>query len=229
MISPSPTQLPPIQIPEPIAEYQLPPQAERKPVRATPTKRRMGETRTARIIKAILRPLLKIFYYLTSWIQKHRISSLGILLLLVMSISATTYYLTGELPFGIQHDPFNFDYKGGKGEGILVQNWLYALRDGDMTHLQLLEKDMSQPPDPTQLITQFSQTKTHLTWGEADVIAVHQERDMTVDSFVEVPLTAKGPGNTAKGMALFHFVTASVNGQNVLLGADVVSLRALQS
>jgi hypothetical protein len=229
MISPSPTQLPPTQIPTPISEYQSPLIAEHKPVRATPVKRRIGETRTARILKAILRPPLKILYYLSSWTQRHRVSSLGIILLLLLSIGATTYYLTGELPFGIQHDPFNFAYDGGKGEGTLVQSWLYALRDGDTTHLQLLDKDMSQPPDPSQLVAQFSQTKTHLTWGEANVIAVHQEQDMTVDSFVQIPLTAKGPGSTAKGMALLHFVTASANGQNVLLGADVISLRALQS
>ena len=196
MISPSPTQLPPTQTPAPISEYKPPLIAERKPVRATPLKRRIGETRTARIIKAILRPPLKMLYYLSSWTRRHRVSSLGIILLLLISIGATTYCLTDELPFVIPHDPFNFAYNGGKGEGILVQSWLYALRDGDVTHLQLLEKDMSQPPDPSQLVMELSQAKTHFTWGEADVIAVHQARDMTVDSFVQIPITGKAPGST---------------------------------
>jgi len=212
----------------PSPEYKLPLIAERKPVRATPLKRRIGETRTARIIKAILRPPLKILYYLSSWTQRHRVSSLGIVLLLLISIGATTYSLTNKLPF-IQDDPFEFAYNGGKGEGTLVQSWLYALRDGDVTHLQLLEKDMSRPPDPSGLVAELSQTKTHFMWGEANVIAVHQEQDMTVDSFVQIPMAAKAPGSTAKLMALFHFVTASGNGQNVLLAADVISLRPLQS
>jgi hypothetical protein len=238
MSSPSPTQSPPTQTPALLPEQTPLPKldekqaltAERKPLRATPVKRRVGETRTARIIKGILRPPLKALYYLSNWTKKYRLASLGFLLLLVASIGATTYYTTGELPFGINHDPFQFNYDGGKGEGNLVKSWLYALRDGEVTHLLLLDQNIAagQAPDPTQLVNQFSQTKAHLTWGETDVIAVQQQPDSTVDSFVQVPILAKGPGSSVKAMMLFHFVTASANGQNALLGIDLISVRSVQ-
>ncbi len=238
MSSSSPTQSPPTQIPAlppekkplPKLEEKQALTMERKPLRATPLKRRVGETRVARIIKAILRPLLKALYYLSNWIKKHKLAGLSIIALLIVSISATTYYVTGQLPFGINHDPFNFNYDGGKGEGTLVKSWLYALRDGDTTHLLLLDQNIAagQAPDPTQLVTQFSETKAHLTWGEANVIAVKQQPDSLVDSFVEVPILAKGPGSTLKAIILWHFVTASANGQNVLLGADLISVRPVQ-
>jgi len=241
MSSPSSTQSPPTQTPPPIPEYKpvLPEPKpaltpERKPARATPLKRRLGETLTARIIKGILRPPIKVLYYLSTWIKKHKLSSLAIIVLLIASIGVTNYSLTGQSPVEIgnqQHDPFNFPYNGGKGEGNLVKSWLYALRDGDVIHLQLLDQTISQgqAPDPTQLVSQFSQTKTHLKWGETTVIAVHQQADTTIVSFVQVPVSANGPGTTLKGIILWHFVTASINGQDVLLGVDMVSLRGLQS
>ncbi len=236
MTSPSPTQAPPTQTPPPIPEYKpalpaerKPDKPERKPVRATPVRRRLGDALPARIIKGILRPPIKVLYYLSTWTRKHKLSTLAIILLLLVSTSATTYYLTGDLPFGIQHDPFNFAYNGGKGEGQLVQGWLYALRDGDVTHLQLLDKDMATPPDPSQLVGQFSQTKAHITWGAATVVGTQKQPDTTVDSFVQIPISATGPGNVAKGVILFHFLTASVNGQDVLLAVDPISIRALQS
>jgi hypothetical protein len=239
MTSPSPTQAPPTQTPPPTVDYKpvlrsedkpaLP--EEPKPVRTTPLKRRPGATRTARIIKGILRPPIKVLYYLSSWIKKHKLSSLAIILLLVASTSATAYYLTGESPVSgsQQQDPFHFPFKGGKGEGDLVKSWLYALRDGDVVHLQLLDKDMPQPPDPMQLVTQFSQTKTHLIWGEGKVTGVDQQPDTTIDSFVQIPVSANGPGTTLKGLMLWHFVTASLNGRDVLLSVDMVSLRALEA
>jgi len=239
MTSPSPTQAPPTQTPPAIPDYKptLPTEnkpelpAERKPARTTPSRRRIGATRTARIIKGVLRPPLKILYYLSTWIKKHKLSALAIIVLLIASITATSSYLTGTSPLATQQDPFNFPYNGGKGEGNLVKTWLYALRDGDTTHLQLLDQNISQgqAPDPTMLVSQYSQAKTHLTWGETTVIAVTQQSDTTIDSFVQVPVSASGPGTVVKGIMLWHFVTASVNGQDVLLGVDMISLRGLQS
>lgn len=239
MSSPSPTQLPSTQLSALLPEKKLLPTPEErqaltmehKPLKATPLKRRVGETRTARIIKGALRPPLKALYYLSNWTQKHKLASLGILLLLVASIGATTFYVTGELPFGINHDPYQFNYDGGKGEGNLVKSWLYSLQKGETTHLLLLDQNIGsgQAPDPTQLVTQFSETKAHLTWGETSVIAVQQQPDSTVDSFVQVPILAKGPGSSLKALMLWHFVTVSANGQSALLGVDLVSVRSAQS
>lgn len=242
MSSPSPTQPPPTQTPALIPEKKpipIPEQkekqaltVERQASKATPLKRRIGETRTALIVKGILRPFIKALYYLSNWTKKHKLASLSIILLLVASIGATTYYVTGQLPLGINHDPYNFNYDGGKGEGNLVKSWLYALRDGETTHLILLDQNISagQAPDPTQLVAQFSQTKAHLTWGETSVIAVQQQPDSTVDSIVQVPILANGPGSSVKAMILWHFVTASANGQSpLLLGVDLISMRPIQS
>jgi len=243
MSSPSPTQPPPTQTPEnkpaiiPENKPTIIPKdkpaltAERKPPRTTPVKRRIGETPTARIIKSILRPPIKALYYLSTWTKKHKLSSIAIILLLVASITATTYAVTDQLPFGLNHDPFVFPYNGGKGEGNLVKSWLYALRDGDSTHLILLDQNIpsGQAPDPAQLIAQFSQTKAHLDWGDVNVIGVQQQPDSTVDSFVEVPITASGPGSAVKAVILWHFVTVSANGQSALLGVDLISMRPSQS
>ena len=206
--------------------------APNKPARATPAKRRIGETQGALAIKAISRPFFKFLYYLSGWIKNHKLASLGILLLLAISISTTNYHITGELPFGINHDPFNFPYDGGKGEGGLVKSWVYALQKGDISHLALLEQNIpqGQTTDPAQLVSQYSETKANLTWGTPDVIAVHQQPDSTIDSFVQVILSTKTPGTTVKAILLFHFVTAPVNGSNAaILGVDIMPLRPLQS
>jgi len=124
-----------------------------------------------------------------------------------------------------------FPYNGGKGEGNLVKSWLYALQDGDTTHLILLDQNIpsGQAPDPAQLVAQFSHTKAHLDWGDVDVIGVRQQPDSTTDSFVEVPITASGPGSAVKAMILWHFTTVSANGQSALLGVDLISMRPAQS
>ena len=239
MSSPSPTQAPPTQnpvfIPEhkrvPIPEEKQALTVEQKSLRSTPVKRRIGDTKGARIIKGILRPPIKALYYLSNWIKKHKLPSLGILLLLLASIGATTYYATGQLPFGINHDQFQFNYNGGKGEGNLVKSWLYDLRDGATTKLMLLDQNIpgGQAPDPNQLVNQFSEPKAHLTWGETTVIAVQQQPDSTVDSYIQVPILAKGPGSAIKALMLWHFVTITANGQSALLGIDLVSMRPIQS
>jgi hypothetical protein len=239
MTSPAPTQPLPTQTPvltpenkvTTMTEYES---AQKKPVRATPVRRRIGETRSAHIIKAILRPPFKFLYYLSSWTKTHKLASLGILLLLGISIGTTYYYATPthELPFGINHDPFDFPYDGGKGEGVIVKDWLYALKNGDTTHLALLEQNLpqGQTTDPAQLVSQYSEAKAHLTWGDVDVISVHQQPDSTIDSFVQIPLSTKGPGTSVKAILLIHFVTASVNGQGpALLGVDPMPLRPLAS
>jgi hypothetical protein len=236
MTSPVPTQpqltQTPVLTPEnkvtTMTEHEV---APNKPVLATPAKRRIGETQGALVTKAILRPFFKFLYYLSSWIRTYKLASLGILLLLAISISATNYCITGELPFGVNHDPFDFPYDGGKGEGGLVKSWVYALQKGDITHLALLDQNIpqSQTTDPAQLASQYSETKAHLTWGTPDVIAVYQQPDSTIDSLVQIPLSTKTPGTPVKAILLIHFVTASVNGQNALLGVDVMPLRPLQS
>lgn len=147
------------------------------------------------------------------------------ILLILGSAIAANYALTSELPFGIGNDPFNFHVKGGNGGGEQVQNWLYAMRDGNVAALQLLDKNMSQPPNVQQLVDQFSQSKGHLTWKTINVLSVFQESDTTIDSFVEVDLSATGPAGNTSGYVIWHFETVSQNG-GVLINAALVDFRA---
>ncbi len=213
--SPSPTQQPPDPDVKP---------AERQ-VKSASTKQRPGQTPTAKFFKTILRPIFKGIYYLLRGIRTHKIVTLGIVVLLLISVFATSYFSTGLLPFGIGNDQFNFHVNGKNGGGDLVKNWLYALRDGNVTQLSLLQKDISQPQDPTQLVSQFSQAKAHLTWKTINVISAFSESDTTVDSFVEVDLSATGPGGNTSGIVIFHFVTLSSQG-TFLLRADPIAFRA---
>ena len=213
MISPSPTQQPP---------EQTSPES-RKVEYAS--RQRAGQTPTARFFKAIFRPIFRGIYYLLRAMRNHKLVTFIMILLILGSAIAANYTLTNELPFGIGNDPFNFHVKGGNGGGEKVQNWLYAMRDGNIAALELLDKDMSQPPNVQQLVSQFSQPKGHLTWKTINVLSVFQESDTTIDSFVEVDLSATGPGGNTTGYLIWHFVTASQNG-GVLINAAVVDYRA---
>ena len=213
MISPSPTQQPP---------EQTSPES-RKVEYAS--RQRAGQTPTARFFKAIFRPIFRGIYYLLRAMRNHKLVTFIMILLILGSAIAANYTLTNELPFGIGNDPFNFHVKGGNGGGVQVQNWLYAMRDGNVATLQLLDKDMSQPPNVQQLVSQFSQPKGHLTWKTISVLSVFQESDTTIDSFVEVDLSATGPAGNTSGYLIWHFETVSQNG-GILINVTLVDFRA---
>ena len=213
MLSPSsPTQQPPEQTtPEPKkVEYA--------------SRQRAGQSPTARFFKAIFRPIFRGIYYLFRGIRNHKLVTLIMILLILGSAVAANYAITREGPFGIGNDPFKFHVKGGNGGGEQVQNWLYALRDGNVVALSLLDKNMSQPPDPQQLVSQFSQPKGHLTWKTINVISAFQESDSTIDSFVEVDLSATGPAGNTSGYMVWHFLTVSQSG-GILINATLVDFR----
>ena len=213
MISPSPTQQPP--------EQTTP---ESKKVEYT-SRQRAGQTPTARFFKAIFRPIFRGIYYLLRGMRNHKLVTFIMILLILGSAVAANYALTREGPFGIGNDPFNFHVKGGNGGGEQVQNWLYAMRDGNVVALNLLDKNISSLPNVQQLVDQFSQPKGHLTWKTINVISAFQESDSTIDSFVEVDLSATGPGGNTSGYVIWHFLTVSQNG-GILINATLVDFRA---
>jgi hypothetical protein len=213
MISPSPTQQPPEQT-----------SSESRKVEYA-SRQRAGQTPTARFFKAIFRPIFRGIYYLLRGMRNHKLITFIMVLLILGSAIGANYAFTSEWPFGIGNDPFNFHIKGGNGGGEQVQNWLYAMRDGNITALNLLDKDMSQPPNVQQLVSQFSQPNGHLTWKTINVISVFQESDTTIDSLVHVDLSATGPGGNTSGYLIWHFVTVSQNG-GVLINATLVDFRA---
>src|SRR5579885_1942422 len=172
MLTPTPTQHRPDQPAEP-----------KKTVKMTPSRRRAGQTPLALFVKGLFRPVFKGLYYLLTGMRTHKLLTLIVVLLLLASVFVTNYLAVGTLPFGIASDPFNFHVHGTNGGGDQVKNWLYALRDGNATEISLLDKDISQPPDPSQLISSYSQTQAHLSWRAINVIGVYSESDSSVDSF----------------------------------------------
>lgn len=213
MLSPSPTQQPPEQT-----------QPEKKKGVSTPVRQRAGQTPAALFFKAIFRPIFKGLYHLFRGMRNHKLVTLIVILLILVSATAANYAATKEWPLGIGNDPFNFHVHGSNGGGDQVKNWLYALRDGNVVALALLDKDMSQPPNPQQLVDQFSQPKGHLSWKAINVMNVIQESDTTIDSFVEVDLSATGPGGNVSGYMIWHFLTVAQQG-GVLLNATLVDFR----
>jgi len=154
--------------------------------------------------------------------------TLGLIVLLLTSSSLATYFATGVWPFGVGHDQFNFHVNGKGFSGEHVKNWLYALRDGDGSTLTLIGQEMAQgvelsasvvdptsdaptvinPSRPQPLIDRFSQAKAHLNWKNITVLEVSQAPDTTLDSFIEVDLSASGPGGNVSGIMIWHFITA---------------------
>jgi hypothetical protein len=215
--SPSPTQQPP----------QQSEQEKKKVVRNTLAKRRPGQAPFALFVKAIFRPIFKGLYYLLTAMRKHKLITLLVILLLFASSSVVNYFETGQAPFGIGYDQFNFQIHGGDGGGEKVKNWLYAVRDDDVTTITFLDSFMSTPPDAQTLVATFSQKLSHLSWKAINVVGRIQESDTTVDSLVEVDLSSFGPGGAVTGYALFHFVTVAQQG-GVIISIDVIPTRASQ-
>jgi hypothetical protein len=209
MLSPSPTQQPPAS------------EGDKKKLALTPTRRPVGQTPTALFVKAIFRPIFKGLYYTISAMRSHKLVTLIVLVLLLASITLTNYLTTGLWPFGIANDPFNFHIHGTNGGGDKVKSWLFHLREGNVTGLQLDEKDMSQPPAPDQIIAQYSEAKNNLSWKAINVLSVSTEEDTTIDSFVEIDVVTHGPGGDSKGFLIWHFVTIAQNG-GALLSVDLV-------
>ena len=81
MLSPSPTQPPPV---PPVLE----PKPEEKKVVYT-KKRRAGETPAALTIKAVLRPIIKVFYYVLRFAGSHKLISLAMVILFIAGIFGT--------------------------------------------------------------------------------------------------------------------------------------------
>lgn len=213
MLSPTPTQ-----------PQQSPPSAPEP--KLTPIRRRTGDAPIARAAKALFRPLFKGIYYLIQGMRNHKILALIVILLLLASVSLTNYLTTGAWPLGIGNDQFNFHIRGGDGGGDQVKNWLFALRDGNVTSMALLQAGliMSQPPDPNQLVAQYSQTKANVQWKDINVMGVYSQGDTTVDSFVSVDIVGQGPGGPVKGVLVWHFTTLPQSGGR-LLYIDLVSFR----
>jgi len=216
----------------PTQQPQPPEQKAPEQKKVTYTRPRVGQSPTALFVKKILRPIFKGLYHVFRFVGGHKLVTLVMLLLLIGSAIAANFAVTKEWPFGIGNDPFNFHIHGGNGGGEQVKNWMYALRDGNIAALAILDKNMPSPPTSQELqqyIGQFSQAQGHLSWKAINVAGVSQESDTSVDSFVQVDLSANGPGGAVGGYMIWHFVTVAGQGGEILFSVTLVDFRpALQ-
>jgi hypothetical protein len=214
--------------PSPAPQPQPPEQKAPEPKKETYTRPRVGQSPSALFVKSILRPIFKVLYYVFRFVGGHKLITLIMVLLIIGSAITANFAVTGQWPFGIGNDPFNFHIKGGNGGGDQVKNWMYDLRDGNISALEILDKNMPSPPSAQtlqQYISQFSQTQGHLSWKAINVVGVSQQSDTSVDSFVEVDLSANGPGGPVGGYMLWHFVTVAGQTGEILFSVSLVDFR----
>jgi hypothetical protein len=91
--------------------------------------------------------------------------------------------------------------------------------------LKLLDTNIQQPPDPNQIVANYSERIGHVDWKDITVIGVYSETDTTVDSFVEVDIVTNGPGGPTNGIMIWHFTTVATSHGEVLFNANLVDLR----
>jgi hypothetical protein len=173
----------------------------------------MGEAPAAIAVKAILRPIIKAIYYLITWIRTHKLVSLITLVLLALSISLTTRYITGYWPFSAPNsDTLQQSIKNNSQLSPDVQNWLVALRNGDIDAMLNIQKTIPSTvvhPDAGVFISEFSEKYAGVTWKSVKVISISTAPDGTVDTFVEIDMTQPAPqGQTPTNIiVLWHFTT----------------------
>ena len=214
--------------PSPAQQPQPPEQKVPEPKKETFTRPRVGRSPGALFVKSILRPIFKVLYYVFRFVGGHKLITLIMLLLIIGSAITANFAVTGGWPFGIGNDPFNFHIHGGNGGGDQVKNWMYDLRGGNISALEILDKNMPSPPTAQtlqQYISQFSQTQGHLSWKAINVVGVSQQSDTSVDSFVEVDLSANGPGGPVGGYMIWHFVTVAGQTGEILFSVSLVDFR----
>jgi hypothetical protein len=214
--------------PSPAQQPQPPEQKVPEPKKETYTRPRVGQSPGALFVKRILRPIFKFLYYVFRFVGGHKLITLIMVLLIIGSAITANFAVTGGWPFGIGNDPFNFHIHGGNGGGDQVKNWMYDLRGGNISALEILDKSMPSPPSAQQLqqyISQFSQTQGHLSWKAINVVGVSQQSDTSVDSFVEVDLSANGPGGPVGGYMIWHFVTVAGQTGEILFSVSLVDFR----
>ncbi len=202
---------------------------QKRIVRNTLARKRAGQTPLALFVKALLRPVFKGLYYLITAIRGHKLITFLIIVLIIASATVVNYFETGYGPLGIGHDQFSFQVHGSNVGGDQVRDWLYALREGNTTTLSILDRYLSQPPDPQSLVTTFSQTKANLAWKSINVLGYRGESDTTVDSYIQVDLSTSGPGGSVNAYAFFHFVTATLQSGPGIIGLNVEPLRSSQT
>ena len=165
------------------------------------------------MVKAILRPILKALYYIIKWIRAHRIAALIAILLLLASIFATSYFVTGSTPLVSDSNSVRSSIENNPQLSQDVKAWLLALRDGNIDTMLSVEKSINpstRPPDTSLYLLQFSEPRAQVKWTNVTLTSIKTAPDGLVDSYIEVDMTPS-PQIQAQGgtrtVVLWHFAT----------------------
>lgn len=219
MISPSPTQ-------PKVEQVGLVQHVEPENFVLPPTPPKNAEQKRGSVIKAILRPILKVLYYVIRWIRTHRIAALAAILLLLAGVFATSYFITGNAPLVNSSNSVRGSIQNNPQISDDVKSWLLALQNGDIDTMLSVEKGMSitsRPPDSALYVLQFSEPRGQVKWTNVSVASIKKASDGLVDSYIEVDMTIPPQANGAtKAIVLWHFAT-DPTGRIYLL--DYISMR----
>jgi len=214
---PAPTQPPPTQVaPPPTIEQGTAPESSTNTrVALTPARKRMGQSPLAQAIKAILRPIFKLFYYTIRWARGHKLVALLAIVLIVGSIFATNYLLTGHTPFNSGSANNAQQQQSGQASSTVssdVQDWLLALRAGDLNTMLNIQKSMSRQPDSSMYLLQFSEKYAQVKWTAISATGASKGPDGMLDIFIEVDMTSSSTSSTSTAasttITLWHFTTS---------------------
>ena len=187
----------------------------------SPSKARAGQGLLASIIKAILRPPLKAIYYTLRWIRLHRLAALLALALLLASVFATSYIVTGNPPFA-QSNTISHDLQESVDLNQNIKNWLLALRTGDIATMKELEGTMLSSADTGAYELQFSEQYAQVQWDNVKLTGMSLGPDNGIDTFLELDQTETINGTAVEGIYFWHFTT-DVKGN--ILFIDVIPAR----
>ncbi|GLV57704.1 hypothetical protein KDH_45400 [Dictyobacter sp. S3.2.2.5] len=200
-------------MPPPTPDEQTTP-AESPNIMLTPARKRMGQAPLARAIKATLRPIFKLLYYTIRWIRSHKLAALLAILLIVGSVFATNYLLAGQIPFS-PNTSTNTQQQSGQASSPVssdVQDWLLALRSGDLNTMLNIQKSMSRQPDSSMYLLQFSEKYAQVKWTAISVNGASKGPDGMLDLFIEVDMTSTSTSSSSTSAAttitLWHFTTS---------------------
>jgi hypothetical protein len=204
------------------------PESEQKKVIYTPRKKRAGQTPAALFVKAIFRPIFKGIYYILRGIRSHKLVSLLAILIFIGAAIVANAVVTKTWPFISTPDPVQSLTQRDQASGTNVRGWLYALRDGNASVMTGYQQGliMQTPPNVSQLVGAFSQSKANVVWKDISVLSVYSESDTTLDSFVKVNITVPGQAGPSGAILIWHFVTLPQQAGRILF-IDLVSYRQL--
>ncbi|MBA2679856.1 MAG: hypothetical protein H0U76_15850 [Ktedonobacteraceae bacterium] len=143
----------------------------------------------------------------------HRIAALLALLLLLASIFATSYFVTGRSPVESDTNSVRDSIVNNPQLSDDVKAWLLSLRDDNLDRMVSVEKSINpstRPPDTALYLLQFSEARAQVKWTNVTLTSIKTAPDGLVDSYVEVDMTPS-PSIQAQGgtrtVVLWHFST----------------------